>query len=166
MQAAVGGDSPDAIGGKCPQAGLRRLRDDYGSRDGDGANDRYGAADDQAAPGTSAPVWGFGRDGRRWPGPVRWWLYVECRVVGKHLLVEVLHRFARIDAEFVAQLPAQPVVAVQRLGLPSRPVQGEHLSLVQLLAQRVLCDQLVQLSDRRGVVAQGQLAVDLSFCRG
>ncbi len=44
---------------------------------------------------------------------------------------------ARVDAEFVVEAPAQILVAVQRLGLPSRAVQRAQVSRAQPLAQRM-----------------------------
>ena len=85
--------------------------------------------------------------------------------MGEHLLLESLQRLTRVDAELVAELTTQLVEGVQRLGLPPGPVQGKHSPLVQLLAQRVLCDQLVQLADHCRVVAFQQLAVNLRLDR-
>ena len=84
----------------------------------------------------------------------------------EHLPMQALQRFARVDAELIGQLSAQLVVPTERLGLPPAPVQGEHPPLVQLLTQRVLRDQLIQLTDHRGVVSGRELTVDLRLDRG
>lgn len=50
----------------------------------------------------------------------------ECRVVTQDRRLEVLEGVVGIDAQFLRQPPADPGVALQRVRLPSAPVQREH----------------------------------------
>ena len=80
--------------------------------------------------------------------------------------LEVLQRRCRLDAERVDQRAAQLAVGVERLALPSRAVQREHPLAVEVLAQRVLDHQPVQLADQLGRAAERQVGVDPRLDRG
>nr|BFF03905.1 hypothetical protein GCM10020241_55800 [Streptoalloteichus tenebrarius] len=72
---------------------------------------------------------------------------------------------ARVDPQLVGQPVPQVAVAVQRLALPARPVQGHELRRAQALAQRVLRDQVGQLADQYAVVAQREPRLGLLLQR-
>ena len=52
------------------------------------------------------------------------------------------------------------MVDVERLGLPARPVEGEHQLHPERLAQRMLCRERLELADEIGVTAEGEVRGD------
>ncbi len=80
-----------------------------------------------------------------------------ARPDGQHLLVSCLHGGPRFGAEPFREGPAQHPVHLQRLGLPVRPVQGEHQLPVERFPQRMPGGQPGQLRDElRGIVAESE----------
>ena len=67
----------------------------------------------------------------------------------------------RLEAEVVAQRGAEVLRRPQRLGLAARAVEGEHQLAGELLAQRMVDEQRLELGRRRFVVtADAELGVD------
>ena len=73
---------------------------------------------------------------------------------------------ARLDAELADEDAAGGGERVQRLGLPSRPVQRQHQLAGEALPQRMLPHQLHQLLGRLGVAAERQDHLDALLDRG
>jgi hypothetical protein len=71
--------------------------------------------------------------------------------------VQRVQRWAGLDPELLLQRGAQLPVCRQRVGLTTGPVQRKHAFGVQLLPQRVVGHEAIQLGDRRAVMAQRQL---------
>ena len=69
-------------------------------------------------------------------------------------------RSAGIDPQRADQRLAGALVDVECLRLPSGAVEREHQLATQLLAERVLLHQALQLTDELGMPAAGQVAVD------
>src|SRR6266540_3298331 len=91
---------------------------------------------------------------------------VERGVLREDCLLQALQPDARLDAELVDQGLPGGAVGGQRLGLPAAAVQGEHELAVQVLAQRVLAHQRLQLTDQHPLREHlhGQLMLALYRC--
>ena len=75
-------------------------------------------------------------------------------------LLELPQLRARLEAELVGeQLPAA-AVGVERVGLPSRPVEGEHQLRAPPLSERVFSDERLELGHELCVPAELELGVD------
>jgi hypothetical protein len=70
---------------------------------------------------------------------------------------------ARLDAQLLDQRPAGILVGLQRLRLPAGVGQRLHELGMQVLAQRVLSGQLVQLGHQPGVLAELEVSLDAVF---
>jgi hypothetical protein len=57
-------------------------------------------------------------------------------------------------------------VGLERVGLPAAAVQRQHPLRVQLLAQRLLCNQRFELADDLAMAAGGEVALDRQLERG
>jgi hypothetical protein len=84
----------------------------------------------------------------------------QGRVLAQDRGLQVAQRLARVDAEVVGEGLAQPVVRGQRVGLPAGPVQREHELPVDLLVERLLPGQPLQVRYQLGVLAERELGVD------
>ena len=91
----------------------------------------------------SYQVFGIGRE-------VRWgWSGGRQRRVGEEdLFFQRLRTAGRLDAEFVAHPRCELAVAFERLGLPARLVQGGHQCRSELLVQRMVAQDTLELSQR------------------
>ena len=69
----------------------------------------------------------------------------------------------RHQAQLLGQHPVSVLVGGQGLGLSAGPVQGEHELFPEPLMQRVSSDQTLDLTDKRGVAAQGEVGIDPPF---
>ena len=85
---------------------------------------------------------------------------VQRRVLPKDRPLQLLERRARIDPELVDEGPARILVGVQGLRLPTRPVQRRHQIPPQALAERVLGDECLELSDQLVVAPEREVGVD------
>ena len=66
----------------------------------------------------------------------------------------------RLDAQAVDQRLVSAAVGLERLGLTSGTVEGEHLLAAEALAERVLADERLELAGHLGVAAAGEVRVD------
>ena len=85
---------------------------------------------------------------------------VQRRVLLKDRPLQLLERRARIDPELVDEGLARVLVGVQRLCLPAGPVQRRHQIPPEPLAERVLGDQCLELSDQLVVAPEREVGVD------
>jgi hypothetical protein len=88
-----------------------------------------------------------------------------CDPVQRCILVqdgalELLERWAWVDAELIGERLPRLLVCLQRLGLATRPVQGQHQLAAQPLAQRMGDDQRLKLTCQLGVAAAGKVGLD------
>jgi hypothetical protein len=79
---------------------------------------------------------------------------IEGRIVAENRQLELPQLFARLQAELVVEYPAQVAVSGKRVGLATRPVEGEHLEPAEVFAVRVLADERFELGDRSGVLPE------------
>ena len=75
-------------------------------------------------------------------------------------LLELLLLLARLQPELFVEQPPKRLEALERVGLPPRPVQGEHQLAVQPLAVRVLGDERLELGDELIVPAEREVGLD------
>jgi hypothetical protein len=84
----------------------------------------------------------------------------QRRVLRQDRALQLPQPLARLDAQLLDQLAAGVLVGLQRVGLAVRAVEREHQLRAQPLAERVLGDQRLELSDHLGMAAQRQPCVD------
>src|SRR5205807_1316098 len=85
---------------------------------------------------------------------------IERRVLYEDRLLELLQRRTRLDTELVNERPPRSLVCVERLRLAAGPVERKHELGAQALAQRMLCDKRLKLSDELRVAAEGEIGLD------
>ena len=85
---------------------------------------------------------------------------VEPGGPGAHGLLQPLELGTGLDAEVLDEGGPGHPGDVERLGLPARPVQGQHELGLRALAERLLGDQGAQLVEDVGVAAELELGVD------
>ena len=95
-------------------------------------------------------------------------LRARCRgdrpsLAGQDPLLPAAEFRARLDAQLPEQRPAGVLVGLQRLGRPAGTCQRLHELGVQVLAQRVLGGQVLQLGYQRGVLPELEVSLDLVF---
>lgn len=78
---------------------------------------------------------------------------------GEHLLVQQLEAGTRVGAQLVGEAQPDPLVALQRLGLPPAAVEGEEELAGQPLVERVLLGAGGELGEQGGVLPAPQLRV-------
>ena len=81
---------------------------------------------------------------------------LERRVLLQHPPLELAQRRRRLDPELVGERAPERLVARERLGVPARPVEREHVLRAEALAQRVLRDQRLELADDVAVIARAR----------
>ena len=84
----------------------------------------------------------------------------ELRILREDLLVQPPERGAGLDAEPVDEGRACRLVRLERLGLPARPVQGEHQLGTEVLAERVQADERLELADQLRVASVREIELD------
>ena len=84
-------------------------------------------------------------------------------LAGQDPLLPAAEFRARLDAQLPEQRPAGVLVGLQRLGRPAGTCQRLHELGVQVLAQRVLGGQVLQLGYQRGVLPELEVSLDLVF---
>ena len=103
---------------------------------------------------------------RRRAGLLRWRRPVQPGVLAQDAGLQLPQPPARVDAQLIGQRAARGLERLQRLGLPARPVQGQHQQPGQPLTEPVAAGQLLQLGDHGGVAAQVQVGGKAVFQRG
>ena len=90
---------------------------------------------------------------------------VEGRFLPEDALLEVTELTARLDPELLHERAASVGVGVERLRLPSRPVERQHQLRAKALPQRVPLDQLLELADHGAVLTGRERVVDGELAR-
>ncbi len=89
----------------------------------------------------------------------------QPRVLGEDPLLELPQRRPRVEAELLHQRPPVLLERPKRVGLPARPVEGEHEQGPDPLAQRVLARQGLDLGDEVSRPPAAQLGVEQLLVR-
>jgi hypothetical protein len=76
---------------------------------------------------------------------------VEARVLPEDQPLELAERRRRLDAELVGEQAPRLLVRDERVRLPARPVEREHLLPPQPLPERLSCDERLELADEIAV---------------
>ena len=87
-------------------------------------------------------------------------LEIECGILFQDRGLELLQRSSGFDAELLDEGPAGGSVGVQRLGLSSGAVEGEHELRSRSFAQRLLGDKALELADHLGVPSPLEVGLD------
>src|SRR5205085_7206732 len=74
--------------------------------------------------------------------------------------LEILELGTRLDPELLDEQPAAGAVGGERLGLPAGAVERDHELPAELLAQRLLLDERLELGDEPLVPAELELGLD------
>ena len=77
---------------------------------------------------------------------------IECRIAREDLTLEELQWRAGIEAELLARDLASILVGVQRVRLPTRPIEREHELTPQSLAKGLRAYPALEFGDELGVV--------------
>src|SRR5205085_8263714 len=77
--------------------------------------------------------------------------WVELGVVGQDEPLESLELRARVETELVGEQPARRAVQLERVGLPTGAVEGEHEQGAKPFLERVRGYERLQLADELGV---------------
>ena len=85
---------------------------------------------------------------------------LKRRILPKHRLLELAKRQAGLDPELLDEQASGLLVGLQRLSLAPRPVEGAHQLASQLLAERILGDEGLELPDEIRVAAEPELELD------
>ena len=80
--------------------------------------------------------------------------------MAEDLGLELAQLGARLDAELVDEAGAGSLIHVQSLRLPARTVQRDHELSQEALAQRVLGDEPLELSDDVAVAPELEVGLD------
>ena len=94
------------------------------------------------------------------PGPGDGPGQVQGRVLREDRQLELPQLRARFDRQLVDQQRADGAVALQRVGLPTAAVQGEHQLPAESLPQRMFGDELSEFGAQGGVPPERQLRLD------
>ena len=116
---------------------------------------RAGPPRSGGSPGGSSPRGRYraGRDGAR----------RRRAVLGQQFGVELTQLGSRVDTQLAGDgVPGLPV-HLERLGMPSRTVQGPHQQQPQALPQRMVRQQPADLGDGLVVIAAGEFGGDPQF---
>ena len=81
-------------------------------------------------------------------------------ILAQDRLLQLAQRLPRLDAELLDEAPPRLAVDSERLGLPPRPIEGEHLLSPHALSQGMLRRKGLELRDQPVVVAEGELGLD------
>ena len=90
---------------------------------------------------------------------------LQLGVLAKDRPLELLKRRARLDSELVDERPARVLIDGEGLGLPARPVQRGHQTHPQVLAERVLGDECLELCDQLVVAPEREVGIDSQLDR-
>jgi hypothetical protein len=87
------------------------------------------------------------------------------RIAAPDRRLHLLQARARLQAELVQKRLAPPLVGLQRFCLATGAVERDHQLPVQLLARRVLRDQVLELRDQLGAATRPQLRLNAQLNR-
>src|SRR4029453_7140628 len=85
---------------------------------------------------------------------------LERGILAENRLVELAQLPARLDAELVDERPPCVLVDVERLGLPTAPVEREHQQRTEPLTERMLGGERFELRDQVCPAAQRKVPLD------
>lgn len=80
---------------------------------------------------------------------------VQLRILPKDRLVEGAQLWSRLDPDLLNQDAACLAVRLERVSLPAGPVERDHPLRVELLAERLLGNQRLELGDHLAVTPGG-----------
>ena len=86
--------------------------------------------------------------------------------MAKDRRVQLLKRRRRLDAQLLHEHPTGFLVRLERLGLPSAPIQGEHELPAGSLPERIVAHEPFELPDELRSAAKFQLGLDPLLDRG
>ena len=87
----------------------------------------------------------------------------ERRLLAQNRRVKLLERGARLDSQLVDEHAAGFLVGAERFGLAPRAVEREHQLAAEPLAERILLDEPLELSDELGCRATFEIGLDSLF---
>ena len=85
---------------------------------------------------------------------------IECGILGQDVSLEIVQGPAGLDAEHVDEFAARALVRRERLCLPARAIESQHLRGTDPLAQRMLLCERRELADELRMASQLQLCGD------
>ena len=91
---------------------------------------------------------------------------VKRRVLPQDRLVQAAQLGAGLDADRVDELVARPAVGAEGVGLAAALVEREHEQAVEVLAQRLVSQQRLDLVDHLGVAAGREILLERQLGRG
>ena len=80
-------------------------------------------------------------------------------------MLELAEPCAGLDPELVDECPPRLVVRGERIGLTTRAVERQHQLRIQVLTQRLLRDQLLELGDEIVLAPERQVRLDAQLER-
>ena len=89
----------------------------------------------------------------------------QSGVVPQDRRLKIRQCLTRREAQLLIEACPQGPERLQGVGLPTRPVQGEHQLAPQVLPERVGVDERLELTDELPVATQGQVGVDAGLPR-
>ena len=87
----------------------------------------------------------------------------QCRVLTEDRGLEVLELRAGFDPELFDERRPGGAIRLQGIGLPFGAVEREHQLPAEPLAERLLCNQRLELRDEVGMAAEEEIGVDALF---
>ncbi len=85
---------------------------------------------------------------------------LERDVLTKDRLMEFAELRARLDPELLDEGVTSLLVCLERLGLASGPVEREYQAAAQVLPERMLTDECLELADERGMSPEPEFRLD------
>ena len=85
--------------------------------------------------------------------------------MAKDGLLQLAQLGARLDPDLPGQRPMRVAICLDRLGLPSSAVEGEHALRMEVLVEGVLGDQRLEASEHIRVSPGGELGIDRQLNR-
>jgi hypothetical protein len=85
---------------------------------------------------------------------------VKRRFLAKDRPLELAQRRARLERQLLDQHPPGVLIGGERIGLPAAPVQRQHQLCMQMLAQRMLLNQHLELADQFSLAPELEISLD------
>jgi hypothetical protein len=152
-----GGNGALRSGGRDGLRLVGREQDDQRRRRNKGQNGRSERHPDlpAAAGDAKTQLWGDDESARS----------VERGVVAEDGELELLELCSRLESELLVEHLACSAVRLQRLCLSTRAIKRDDQQPAEVLSQRLLFDERVELADELGVPALGEVELDPLFKR-